>query len=334
MKALVLESKDKAPAIREVQDPLLKANLIQVRVKAAALNHRDVWITKGLYAGINYPVILGSDVAGVVEEVGKGVDEGMLGQSVILNPSHDWGPDDRCQGKEYKILGLPDNGGFAELLTVDASYAHAMPEHLSYAQAAALPLAGLTAWRALMTRAHMQPGDKVLVTGIGGGVALFVLQFALAHGCEVWVTSGNPKKIEAAKGLGAAGGANYKTDGWAKELRSNAGQFDVIIDSAGGPGFAGLLDLAAPGGRIAVYGGTAGNYEGLSPQKIFWKQLSILGSTMGTPADFHNMMRFVREHKIVPIIDEVFPFKEANKAFTKMDKGKQFGKLVLEISGS
>jgi NADPH:quinone reductase-like Zn-dependent oxidoreductase len=333
MKALVLSKKNAPLTMKDVPDPLLKAGRINILVRCAALNHRDFWISKGMYGGLKYPVIPGSDLSGEVEEVGAGVDETWVGRKVIVNPSHDWGTDDAFQGKDYKILGMPDAGALAEIVSVPAEFVHPMPEHLSYAQAAALPLAGLTAWRALVYRARTQAADRVLVTGIGGGVALFALQMALGMGCEVWVTSGAPQKIKAAKAMGAKGGANYKEEQWALELKEKVGGFDVIIDGAGGPGFSDLVGLANPGARISVYGGTAGNYSALSPQKIFWKQLSIFGTTMGSPSDFHNMLRFVNAQKLVPVVDEVFSFDEADQAFAKMEKGGQFGKLIVEVSG-
>jgi zinc-binding alcohol dehydrogenase/oxidoreductase len=331
MKAYVLEAKDKPLTLKTVADPLLKAGMVQIRLKAAALNHRDLWIVKGQYAGIQYPVILGSDGAGVVEKLGKEVSGFTIGDKVIVNPSFHWGEDEAAQGKDFKILGLPDNGTLAELVNVPVEYVHPMPEHLTFVQAAALPLAGLTAYRALFKRAHTMPGDRVLITGIGGGVAQFALQFALAAGCETWVTSGSAAKLKLAMGMGAKGGGNYKEEGWAKKLREAAGGFDVIIDGAGGPGFGDLTELAGAGGRIAIYGGTRGNLEKVSPQRIFWKQLSILGSTMGSPSDFHNLLQFVNAHGIVPVIDEVFPFAEAWGAFEKMDRGEQVGKLVVEV---
>lgn len=331
MKALLLEGKDQPLHIKTVADPLLKAGMVQIRIKAAALNHRDLWVTKGQYAGIKYPIILGSDGAGIVEKVGKDVPQSLVGNAVIINPSFEWGEEEAAQGKDFRILGLPDNGTLAELVNVPIEYVYPMPAHMTFVQAAGLPLAGLTAYRALMTRARARGGDKVLISGIGGGVALFALQFAVKLGCEVWVTTGSETKLRRAIGMGAKGGGNYKSEGWAKQLREAAGLFDVIIDGAGGPGFADLLDLAAPGGRIAIYGGTNGNIEKLSPQKLFWKQVSILGSTMGSPSDFHNMLRFVNTHAIVPVIDEVFPFEEATLAFAKMDAGTQIGKLVVEI---
>lgn len=331
MKALVLEAKGQPMSIQTLPDPALRAGVVQIRVKAAALNHRDLFITQGQYANIKYPLVLGSDGAGVVEKVGSDVPASWIGKSVLINPSFNWGEDEEVQAKEFKILGLPDNGTLAELVTVPVEYVHPIPEHLTYVQAAALPLAGLTAYRALFSRANLRAGDRVLVTGIGGGVAQFALQFALKAGCEVWVTSGDASKLRLAEGMGAKGGANYKEEGWATKLRERSGLFNVIIDGAGGPGFVDLLELAAPAGRIAIYGGTRGAMDKVSPQRIFWKQLSILGSTMGSPSDFLNMLHFVRDNGIVPVIDEVFPFAEALDAFAKMEAGTQVGKLVVEM---
>lgn len=318
-------------AIKTIPDASLRAGVVQIRLKAAALNHRDLFISQGLYANIQYPLVLGSDGAGVVERVGAEVAASWVGKQVLINPSFNWGEDEEVQAKEFKILGLPDNGTLAELVTVPLEYVHPLPEHLTFVQGAALPLAGLTAYRALFSRARLRPVDRVLVTGIGGGVAQFALQFALKAGCEVWVTSGDSAKLRLAEGMGAAGGANYKEDGWATKLRERAGLFSVIIDGAGGPGFSDLIELAAPAGRIAIYGGTRGGMDKVSPQRIFWKQLSILGSTMGSPSDFLNMLHFVRDHAIVPVIDEVFPFEEALEAFAKMEAGTQVGKLVVEM---
>ncbi len=316
---------------REIPTPLLMKGLVEIRVKAAAINHRDLWITKGKYAGIKYPMVLGSDGSGIVERVGNGVSSDLIGKEVLINPSMNWGEEAGFQGKDFKILGLPDFGTLSELVVVPEEAVYAMPEHLSYVQAAALPVAGRTADRALFGRAKVGPGDKVLVTGAGGGVAQFAIQFALAIDCEVWVTSGKAEKIERAVGMGAAGGGNYKEEGWGKTLKAKSGAFDVIIDGAGGAGFGDLIDLAAPGARIAIYGGTGGAIESISPQKIFWKQVSILGTTMGSPSDFHNMLGLVIKHKIVPVIDEVFPFKKAKHAFAKMQEGTQIGKLVVEM---
>ena len=208
-----------------------------------------------------------------------------------------------------------------------------MPAHLSFEQGAALPLAGLTAYRAAFTRAQVQPGERVLVTGVGGGVALTAAQFCTARGAEVWVTSGSDEKLARAQELGAKGGVSYRAENWSKTLLQQAGgPFDVIIDSAAGAAFNYLLDLVALGGRIVFYGGTLGNITDLPPAKIFWKQLSILGSSMGSPQDFANMLALVTEKKLVPVVDEVLPLAEGEAALRRLEAGAQFGKIVLKIA--
>jgi NADPH:quinone reductase-like Zn-dependent oxidoreductase len=302
-----------------------------VEIRAAALNHRDVWIKAGQYAGLKYPCIPGSDGAGVVTAVGDGTGTEWVGREVIINPSFNWGPNERAQAREFSILGLPRDGTLADFVAVPAAQLTPKPKHLSWTEAAAVPLAGLTAWRALCARAQLVGGERVLVSGIGGGVALFALQFAVAHGAEVWVTSSSPEKIERAVQLGAKGGANYTESEWAKALVGRAGHFDIIVDSAGGPGFDALLDVAAPGGRIVFYGATRGNPPALAMRKIFWRQLSLLGTTMGSPADWWAMTNYLARHEIKPVISDVLPFARAAEAFALMERGGQFGKIVLEV---
>ncbi len=331
MKAIVQEEIHQPLVFKEVPTPTLQANEALIRVKAAALNHRDVWINKGMYPGIKPNIILGSDGAGIVEAVGEKSAQDWVGKEVIICPSHNWGDNSAFQAPNYKILGLPENGSFAEYVKVDSKYLVEKPVHLSFEEAAALPLAGLTAYRALFTRAQFKEGDRVLISGVGGGVALFAFQFAVAGGGKVYVTSGSEEKIAKAKAMGALGGANYKEDNWAKRFAKEVGTFDVIIDSAMGKGFNDLVKLADFGGRIAFYGGTRGKVDGLNPQIIFWKQLSILGSTMGSDLEFQKMVDFVKKTKLKPVVDSVFPLKDANSAFERMEKGKQFGKIVLTI---
>ncbi|TGD78732.1 zinc-binding dehydrogenase [Hymenobacter wooponensis] len=335
MRALVLEGINQPLQLQEVPTPTLGAGEVLVQIYAAALNHRDVWIQKGQYAGLNYPSIVGSDGAGVVVAVGEGAPADLQGQAVVINPGHNWGNNPAAQAREFAILGLPHQGTFAEYVSVPAHYVQAKPTHLSFEQAAALPLGGVTAYRSAFTRAGLQAGERVLITGIGGGVALLALQMAVAIGAEVWVTSGSEEKIQKAVGLGAQGGISYKTEKWAAELTKRAGgSFQVIIDSAAGPGFNDLLDAAAPGGRIVFYGGTAGAMKDVPPAKIFWKQLSILGSTMGTEQDFAAMISLVEQYQLVPVIDEVLPFTEGETAMLRMADGLQFGKLVLQVRSS
>ncbi len=301
-------------------DPKVSQGQVLVDLKAASLNHRDAWILKGQYPGIKLPLILGSDGVGLLD-----------GKEVVIQPGVDWGNDERCQGKNYQILGLPQNGTFAERVAVKHQQVFSKPGHLIMEEAAALPLAGLTAYRVLFVRCKAQPGEKLLVTGAGGGVALFCIQFALKVGLEVYVTSGSVDKIVKAKKLGIAGAANYKLENWPDNLKKQAGGFDIIIDGAGGADFGQLIKLCNPGGRIGIYGGTNGAVPNFSPQPVFWKQLSILGSTMGSEHDFSKMLEFVNEHKIVPIVDSIFRLDEGEKAFERMRTGQQFGKIVLKI---
>jgi len=329
MKAIVLEAADKPLALKEVEKPALQADEVLVQIKAAALNRRDYWITIGKYAGIKYPSILGSDGAGVVAEMGSGVDKTWLKKEVIINPCFNWGTHTDYQNRDFSILGLPENGTFAEFVKVNAEYLYLKPAHLGWEQAAALPLAGMTTFRALFTKGKVKKGDKVLITGVGGGTGTFSLQWAVAAGCQVFVTSGSGEKIERARQMGAAAGVNYKAQDWTEQLKLMAGGFDIIIDSALGDGFDILLDLANPGARIVFFGGTAGNIPPLNGRKIFWKQLQILGTTMGSPDDFKAMVDFVNEHQIIPVIDEVFPLAQADKAVHKMEHSSQFGKIVL-----
>ncbi|MFN0012924.1 MAG: zinc-binding dehydrogenase, partial [Saprospiraceae bacterium] len=220
-------------------------------------------------------------------------------------------------------------GTLAECIAIPGANLAPMPENLTWEQAAALPLAGLTAYRMLFTRCGLRSGERVLVTGIGGGVALMAMQFALAAQATVFVTSGNDEKIEKALRMGASGGVNYRSDDWDKTLKAQAGGFDVVVDSAGGDEFALLPALCNPGARIGIYGGTLGKINNLSPQILFWKQISILGSTMGSPEEFGQMLAFVSRQRIVPVVDAVFPLSDGNAALERIASGAQFGKVVL-----
>lgn len=313
-------------------EPQPAAGEAVVAIRAAALNHRDVWIKTGQYAGLKWPCQPGSDGAGVVMAVGDGVDAAWIGREVVINPSFDWGSDEQTQGPNFTILGLPRAGTLAEKISVPVAQLSEKPAHLSWEEAAALPLAGLTAYRALFARARLRAGERVLVTGIGSGVAWFALQFAVLCGADVWVTSSSAEKIAKAIALGAKGGFHYTRADWAVEATKIAGMFDVIVDSAGGAGFGDLIDLAAPGGRIVFFGGTRGNGPALPLRKIFWRQLSLLGTTMGSPADWSAMMEFVALHRVRPLVSEVFPLARAGEAFALMERGGQCGKIVVRIS--
>lgn len=320
MNALMLNSIKEPLVFDQVQAPSPGKGAALVHLKAAALNHRDLFITQGLYAGIKTPCILGSDGAGEHD-----------GKPVVVYPALEWGSSPRFQGKNFRVLGMPDHGTFAEQIVIPKGNVFSMPGHLKWEEAAALPLAGLTAWRTVFSRCQLKKGEKMLVTGIGGGVALMAMQFALAAGVEVFVTSGSAEKIEKAVKMGAKHGENYREEGWDKRLKQQAGGFDVIIDSAAGDGFALFPGICNPGARIGFYGGTLGKVNGLSLQPVFWKQISLLGSTMGSPREFKSMLAFVEKHAIVPVVDTVFDLSKGNDALAHMEQGNQFGKIVLSI---
>ncbi|MDO7877200.1 zinc-binding dehydrogenase [Hymenobacter sp. ASUV-10] len=334
MQAIQLHAVHQPVSLSEVPTPSPQPGEVLVKLYAAALNHRDVWIQKGQYGGMRLPSILGADGAGTVATHGADVpaETPIIGTKVLIYPGVDWGDNPRAQGKSFRVLGMPDDGTFAEYIVRPARYVLPLPAHLSFEQGAALPLAGLTAYRAAFTRAQVQPGERVLITGIGGGVALTAAQLCLAQGAEVWVTSGSADKLARAQALSVRGSISYKEENWAATLVKQAGgPFDVIIDSAAGPAFNALLEAAAPGGRIVFYGGTLGAIPQLPPARVFWKQLNILGSTMGTEQDFAEMLALVTKHKIVPVLDEVFPLAETEAALRRLKKGEQFGKIVLRI---
>jgi NADPH:quinone reductase-like Zn-dependent oxidoreductase len=315
--------------VEQMPDPQPGPGEAVVRVRAAALNHRDAWIRQGQYAGIRLPIILGSDGAGEVVAVGDGVDAARIGQAVVINPSLDWGSSERVQGPTYRILGLPDHGTYAELVKVPAENLWPKPPSMSWESAAAIPLAGLTAYRALVTRARVERGETVLVTGIGGGVATFALLIAHHLGARVLVTSGSDAKIERARTLGADGGVNYKAEGWGQALQAMLdGGPDVIIDSAGRDAFPTLIDILKPGGRLVTFGATTGSTSTIEVRRIFWKQISVLGSTMGSPREFGQMLALVAGG-LAPVVDQVFPMSAASDAHRRMDQADQFGKIVL-----
>ena len=323
MKALVLNEVKQPMVLQERPLPKADKNQVIVKLKAASLNRRDYWITQGLYPGIKCPVILGSDGAGTSDIKEK---------QVIINPGYNWGDRQEAQSGHFKILGMPDDGTFAEEIAVPQQQLFAKPEHLSWEQAAALPLTGLTAYRALFKQGKLQSSQTVVITGIGGGVACIALQLAVTAGATVIVTSSSQAKIDKAIAMGATAGFLYTAEGYGSKVNEQFGPVHLIIDGAGGDGYGELIDMVCTGGRIVSYGITTGPSTKLQLRKLYWKQLHLVGSTMGSPDDFTAMLEMVNKHEIQPVIDEVFALSEGNKAFEKMNVSSQFGKLVLRVS--
>jgi NADPH:quinone reductase-like Zn-dependent oxidoreductase len=226
---------------------------------------------------------------------------------------------------------MPTEGTYAEFVKVPVANVHPKPLHLTMEEAAALPLAAVTAYRAVVIRAALQAGETLVITGIGGGVALAALTIAVSLGASVYVTSGSEKKIEMSKSYGAVGGVTYHSSDWSRLLLAMIGHRpDVIVDGAGGDTFAQALDLVRPGGRIVTYGATRGAVPNVEVRRIFWKQLDIHGSSMGTPEDFTRMLETYAKG-LRPVVDTVFPLAQAADAHARLESREQFGKIVLRV---
>jgi len=317
-------------AFKDVPLRVLNPGEVRVLIKAAALNHRDEWCRKGLYPNLTDGTVLGSDGAGIISELGAGVDASFLGKEVIINPALNWGQNQKVQSSSFEILGMPRNGTLAESVIVPAHRTHPKPSHLTWEEAAALPLAGLTAYRAITYQGHLEKGENLLVTGFGGGVAQFAAQFGLALGANLFITSSKAQKIKKGIDLGAKSGFNYLDPNWINQALEETGGFDLIIDSAAGDGLNHLLQVIKPGGKIVFFGATLGNPSKLEARKIFWNQIKLIGTTMGSDEDFLNMLHLVNEYQIKPIVDSVYSFDSAVEAFDRMRDGEQLGKIVLK----
>ncbi|KAF2279351.1 NAD(P)-binding protein [Westerdykella ornata] len=330
-----------------IPTPQPKENQLVISLTAAALNHRDLFIRQHLYPGTAFGIPLLADGVGIVTATGSSFSaQQWLGKRVVINPGTGW--KDSPEGPEsptgYKILGgtkMNPSGTLAEVIVTEASEVEEAPAHLSDVEAAAFPLAGLTAWRALFVKSgNAVAGRNVLVTGIGGGVALFVLQFAVAQGCNVYVTSGSEEKLRRAVELGAKGGVNYREQGWEKKLQAllpkERPYLDAIVDGAGGDVVSKGVKLLKAGGVISIYGMT------ISPKMDFLmsavlRNIEVRGSTMGSRKEFADMTNFIREKKIKPIVSRVVHGLEVDVVdplFDDMKNASQFGKLVVTIGKS
>lgn len=316
--------------IDRIPTPDAAAGEVLVRLRSAALNHRDLFITQGLYPNIRLPVTLGSDGAGEIAAIGDGGFAGAVGDEVVVDPMLQWGSDPRVwDAAASSLLGTPRDGTFAQYVAVPAANVYPKPADLSMEEAAAVPLAGLTAYRAVFTRGALRREETVLITGVGGGVQTFVLLFAKHAGARAIVTSSSDEKLERAKALGADLTINYKTmPDWAKTLRS-AGPIDLVVDSSGGETLRKALDVVRPGGRIVIYGGTNGDAT-IKLFPLFWKHVTILGTSMGSPQDFAAMLELFR-NGLRPVVDRVFPLHDAVAAMERLASAGQFGKVVLRI---
>ena len=307
----------------DVEDPATGPGEVLVRLKAAALNHLDIWIRQGL-PSVPKPRILGADGAGVVAGLGEGTDTFSEGDAVVINPGLADGA---------KIIGEHCDGTHAELIAVPAENVYRKPDSLSFEEAAAFPLVFETAYRMLVTKARLAAGEWVLVWGIGSGVATATFQIAKAVGARTIVTSSSDEKLERARELGAEATVNHASGDVTAAVREATGGHgaDVIVEHVGEDTWKTSLQVAAPAARIAVCGATSGPNPPAQLHRIWWKQLTIYGSTMGTREDFEGAYELVASGKAKPIVDRVFRLEQAAEAHEHLEQGRQLGKVFLAI---
>lgn len=333
MKALYLETTDgpESTSVREVETPTPQAGEVRVAIKAASINHRELFITHGQYPGMTVPTIMGCDGAGVIDMVGEGVTGASVGDEVVLYPARQWGPNREAPAADFGLLGMPFPGTIAEYVCVPVDNLAPKPDFMSFEEAGAMPLTALTSWRALMFKGKLQPGETLLISGIGGGVATFGLAFAVALGANVYVTGESEEVLERAYAMGAKGGLLFTDPEWRKKVGKLTGGIDVVLDGAPSPSFANYVRAINPGARIVIYGSTAGNEIKFNATDIFLKSASIVGSQVGDPQDFKDMLAFAGKHRITPVIEQTFPLDRAKEALLTLRDGHKFGKIVVTM---
>jgi len=312
-----------------------------VRLRSAALNRIDLLNRQGSTGiELSFPHILGADGAGIVVEVGDEVRNVSKGDAVCLYPPSGCGQCEFCiTDRDFmcirlRALGERLEGTYAEYVKAPAANCFPIPPGLSFEEAAAFPLVFITVWRMLVTNAELKPGEHVLILGIGGGVATAALQVTKQMGAHVIVTSSSDEKLALARNWGADHGINYRKSDFTKEVRTLTGKrgVDVVLDCVGGDSWVKSLAALAKGGRLVTCGATAGATPQTDIRRIFWNQLKIFGSTLGSREDFRQLLNFMRISRIRPIIDQLFPLKDAAAAQQRLEDGKQFGKIVLQIA--
>jgi NADPH:quinone reductase-like Zn-dependent oxidoreductase len=327
-------------SLTDVPEPSPGPGEIAVNVRAAGINRLDLWTASGtLPIEHEFPHILGADAAGEVAELGDGVSAPSPGTRVLINPGVSCGSCEFCRAGEqslcttFRMMGEHLPGTLAERIVVPAGNIFPIPEHLSFASAAALGTTFITAYRMLFSRGRLIPGEWMLITGIGGGLALSLFQLARPVAGKIFVTSSSSDKIDRANELGADDGIDYTNEDVGKAVRklTNKRGVDMVADSASGPTTDSLLRSLRKGGRLVVAGATAGGSGEIGFQRVFWNQLEVIGSTMGSVRDVSDMLRMVAGSRLEPIIDHKFSFADGVAALERLDTGEQFGKVIVEI---
>ena len=314
---------------------------VRIAVEASSLNHLDIWMRRGLPIRIPMPHIGGSDIAGSVDALGPGVSEDWLGRRVVADPSlnYDWYELARLgQGPvaPLEIIGEHTQGGFAEFAVVPAANLVGMPDGFSADVAAAAALVGVTAWHGLLGRGGLRAGERVLVTGASGGVSTMAVQYAKAAGAEVYAVTSSPEGVRRVADLGADHVYDRKAANWGKALYHDTGRrgVDLCLDSVGEAIWPDLLRALAVGGRLVCFGATTGARGAADIRLLFWRQLTIMGSTMGTPAEFREAMQMVFDGTVAPPIHDVAPLEGVRSAHELLEAGGVFGKIVVRPGGA
>jgi NADPH:quinone reductase-like Zn-dependent oxidoreductase len=323
---------------QDVPDPKPGAGDVLLRVKAAALNHLDLFVREGL-PGLKLPLPFwtGCDIAGEIAEVGASVQGVAVGDRVAVNPNLECGRCEYClKGQHslcvsYGILGEHTHGGLAEYVKVDGRKVLKLPDHVTDEDAAAFVLVNMTAWRMLVSQARLRAGEDLLLIGVGGGVSSTGVQIGKLCGARVWVTSSSDEKLERARALGADECINYAREDWVKAIAQKTGRrgVDVVLENVGAATWPGAIRALAKGGRLVTCGGTSGPICETDVRQVFWKQISIIGSTMATNAEFAEVMGQLFRGRLKAIVDSVMPLKDGAAAQERLATGKQFGKIVL-----
>jgi len=323
---------------REVPDPAIAADEALIEVKACGINHLDLWVRAGLRGlDIAMPHILGNDVVGVVREVGTDASHAKPGDRVLVLPTISCGHCPACLAgddnlcRDYDVLGRRRNGGYAERVAVPVANCLPFPENLSWEEAAAVPLVFLTAWHMLVGRAKLQPGEDVLVIGAASGVGSAAIQIARLIGARVIATAGTEARLERARALGAHDVVSHAAADFSKQVRALTGKkgVEVAFEHVGGHVFEQAVASLAKNGRLVTCGATLGSTVSLEINALFGKHLSLMGSWMGRRSELVEVLPFVRDGRLKPVVDEVLPLAEARRAHEKLEARQAFGKLVL-----
>jgi len=320
----------------DVPDPQLRKDQVLVRVRACSLNHLDVWVRKGL-PGVKLPHILGSDVAGEIVEVGEYVGGFRTGQRVLLSPIHSCGRCEKCVAglqnhcREFTVLGNGVDGGDCELIAAPAANVIPIPDALDFNQAASVPLVFVTAWHMLVGRAGIRPGQTVLILGASSGVGIAGIQIAKLFHCRVITTAGDESKLEKGSELGADYGINHYKQKISEEVRkiTNKEGVDIVMEHVGAATWDESVKSLKSGGTLVTCGATTGPNVGIDLLHLFARQLTLLGSYMGTMGDLHEVLRHVFAGRLKPVVDRVFPLSEIRAAHEYLEKSQMFGKIVV-----